>query len=47
MNINLDKLTDDEAKEMIYYLTNFIKDKNNKYYMIDGMEVIIKKYIHN
>ena len=41
--LNLDKLTDADAKQLIMYLNDFIKDKASKYYYIDKIEAILKK----
>lgn len=43
--LNLDKLTDADAKQLIMYLNDFIKDKASKYYYIDKIEAILKKVI--
>ena len=41
--LNLDSLTDEDAKQLIQYLQDFIKDKSSKYYHIDKIEAILKK----
>ena len=41
--LNLDKLTDEDAKQLIMHLNDFIKDKASKYYHIDKIEGILKK----
>ena len=42
--MNLDKMTDETAEELIELLQDFIKDKNNKYYTIDKIEGILKNF---
>lgn len=42
-SLNLDKLTDEDAKQLIIHLQDFIKDKSSKYYHIDKIETILKK----
>lgn len=41
--LNLDRLTDADAKQLIMHLNDFIKDKASKYYHIDKIEAILKK----
>ena len=42
-SLNLDSLTDEDAKQLIVHLQDFIKDKSSKYYHIDKIETILKK----